>query len=165
MSGLTHIGPDGRAVMVDVSDKPDTVRIAIASGQIDMSTEAFQQALGRDTKKGDPLAIAELAGIMAAKKTSDIIPLCHPLPLSNVKIEIVPDTDQPRLLVRARAKTTGKTGVEMEALTAVSVACLTLYDMLKAIDKTMTIGAITLVEKSGGKSGHFINPSSSRSST
>jgi len=157
MSELTHIGPDGRAVMVDVSDKADTVRVAVASGQIDMSTEAFERAVKADTAKGNPIMIAELAGIMGAKKTADLIPLCHPLPLSNVKVEITADTDLPRLRVTARAKTTGKTGVEMEALTAVTVACLTLYDMLKAIDKTMTIGAITLVEKTGGKTGHFIN--------
>lgn len=162
MSGLTHIGPDGRAVMVDVSDKADTVREAVAIGHIDMSPEAFAQAIGRDTKKGDPLAIAELAGIMAAKRTPDLIPLCHPLPLANVKVEIIPDEENPRLTVTARAKTTGKTGVEMEALTAVSIACLTLYDMLKSIDKTMTIGAITLLEKFGGKSGHFVNTAATK---
>ena len=157
MTGLTHIGPDGRAVMVDISGKEDSVRKAIASGQIDMSADAFEQAVKGDTKKGNPLMIAELAGIMGAKKTADLIPLCHPLPLANVKVEITPDAKLPRLHVTAHAKTTGKTGVEMEALTAVSVACLTLYDMLKAIDKTMTIGEIRLVEKTGGKSGHFVN--------
>ena len=157
MTGLTHIGPDGRAVMVDVSAKTDTERTAIAVGHIDMTADAFAQATNRSTKKGDPLAIAELAGIMAAKKTSDLVPLCHPLPLTKIKVEITPDDKQPRLHVMASVKTTGKTGVEMEALTAVSVACLTLYDMLKAIDKTMTIGGINLQEKTGGKSGHFIN--------
>jgi len=157
MTGLTHIGPDGRAVMVDVSAKTDTERTAIAVGHIDMTADAFTQATNRSTKKGDPLAIAELAGIMAAKKTSDLVPLCHPLPLTKIKVEITPDDKQPRLHVMASVKTTGKTGVEMEALTAVSVACLTLYDMLKAIDKTMTIGGINLQEKTGGKSGHFIN--------
>lgn len=157
MTGLTHIGPDGRAVMVDVSAKADTERTAIAVGHIDMTADAFTQATNRSTKKGDPLAIAELAGIMAAKKTSDLVPLCHPLPLTKIKVEITPDDKQPRLHVMASVKTTGKTGVEMEALTAVSVACLTLYDMLKAIDKTMTIGGINLQEKTGGKSGHFIN--------
>ncbi len=157
MTGLTHIGPDGRAVMVDVSAKADTERTAIAVGHIDMSTDAFTQATNRNTKKGDPLAIAELAGIMAAKKTADLVPLCHPLPLTKIKVEITPDDNEPRLHIQASVKTTGKTGVEMEALTAVSVACLTLYDMLKAIDKTMTIGGINLQEKTGGKSGHFIN--------
>ena len=157
MTGLTHIDPDGRAVMVDVSTKTDTERTAIAVGHIDMSADAFTQATNRSTKKGDPLAIAELAGIMAAKKTADLIPLCHPLPLTKIKVEITPDDEQPRLHVQANVKTTGKTGVEMEALTAVSVACLTLYDMLKAIDKTMMIGGINLQEKTGGKSGHFIN--------
>lgn len=155
MSNLTHIGPDGRARMVDVSEKPETTRIALAHGYVRMSQDAFRAAVGRGTKKGDPIAIAELAGIMAAKKTSDLIPLCHPLPLSGVKVEIQADEDHCEFEITARVKTTGKTGVEMEALTAVSGACLTLYDMLKAVDKSMQIHSIELLEKSGGKSGEY----------
>lgn len=155
MSDLTHIGPDGRARMVDVSDKSDTTRVAIAHGFVRMSKAAFDAAVGRDTKKGDPIAISELAGIMAAKKTSDLIPLCHPLPLSGVKVEIRADAARSEFEVTARVKTTGKTGVEMEALTAVSGACLTLYDMLKAVDKSMLIHGIELLEKTGGKSGTY----------
>ncbi len=152
---LTHIGPDGRARMVDVSDKTASVRIATASACIKMAPKTLETARNRTTKKGDPLAIAELAGIMAAKKTSDLIPLCHPLPLSSVNVEITPSETDSALNVIARVKTTGKTGVEMEALTAASVACLTLYDMLKAIDKSMTISGIELLEKTGGKSGDY----------
>ncbi|MGB3627722.1 MAG: cyclic pyranopterin monophosphate synthase MoaC [Henriciella sp.] len=155
MSGLTHIGPDGRARMVDVGDKAVTARTAIAQGRVDMAAETLKLALGRDTKKGDPIAIAELAGIMAAKKTSDLIPLCHPLPLTSVKVNIDAIESEHALAVTARVKTSGQTGVEMEALTAVSAACLTLYDMLKAVDKAMVIGAIELVEKTGGKSGDY----------
>ena len=155
MTELTHIGPDGRARMVDVSDKPDTARVAIAHGFIRVSTEAFELAIGRDTKKGDPIAISELAGIMAAKSTSDLIPLCHPLPITGVKVDISPDPERCEFEIVARVKTTGKTGVEMEALTCVSAACLTLYDMLKAVDKTMVIHGIELLEKSGGKSGLY----------
>lgn len=155
MSDLTHIGPDGRARMVDVSDKSETTRVAIAHGFVRMSEAAFDAAVGRDTKKGDPIAISELAGIMAAKKTSDLIPLCHPLPLSGVKVEIRADAARSEFEVTARVKTTGKTGIEMEALTAVSGACLTLYDMLKAVDKSMLIHGIELLEKTGGKSGIY----------
>ena len=155
MSDLTHIGPDGRARMVDISDKADTTRVALAHGFIRMSPDAYQAAIGRDTKKGDPIAIAELAGIMAAKKTSDLIPLCHPLPLSGLKVEFHPIENENTFEVTARVKTSGKTGVEMEALTAVSGACLTLYDMLKAVDKSMQIYGIELLEKSGGKSGDY----------
>lgn len=158
MNDLTHIGPDGRARMVDVSDKAQTVRTAQAHGFIKMSPKAFEAANGRDTKKGDPIAISELAGIMAAKKTSDLIPLCHPLPLSGVTVEIRPVVGEPVFEVTATAKTTGKTGVEMEALTAVSGACLTLYDMLKAVDKSMQIYGIELLEKTGGKSGLYRKP-------
>lgn len=159
MSDLTHIGPDGRARMVDVSDKADTTREAVAHGFIRMSAKAFEAANGRDTKKGDPIAIAELAGIMAAKKTADLIPLCHPLPLSGLKVDIRPVPAERAFEVSARVKTTGKTGVEMEALTAVSGACLTLYDMLKAVDKSMHIYGIELLEKTGGKSGPYRKPS------
>lgn len=158
MSELTHIGPDGRARMVDIGDKAVTERIALAQGRVVMSPDTLTLALGRDTKKGDPIAIAELAGIMAAKRTADLIPLCHPLPLTSVKVEIEPDDTLSALSVSARVKTSGKTGVEMEALTAVSAACLTLYDMLKAVDKAMVIEGIELVEKTGGKSGDYRKP-------
>lgn len=152
---LTHIGPDGRARMVDVSAKAETERVAVAIGYVEMKPETLTLALQRSAKKGDPLAISELAGIMGAKKTSDLIPLCHPLPLTGVTVEIS-EADRPNsLAVRATAKTTGKTGVEMEALTAVSVACLSIYDMLKAVDKGMVITGIELVSKTGGKSGDF----------
>lgn len=155
MGELTHIDRDGRALMVDISDKATTVRVAIASGRVRMLPSTLKFACSRDTKKGDPIAIAELAGVMAAKKTSDIIPLCHPLPLSSVKVSIEAISEQ-EMSVTARAKTNGQTGVEMEALTAVSAACLTLYDMLKAIDKDMVIEDIKLIEKRGGKSGDYI---------
>src|SRR6056297_2817069 len=141
--------------MVDISSKTDTTRVAIAHGYVRVSPEAFQAAIGRDTKKGDPIAISELAGIMAAKRTSDLIPLCHPLPLSGVKVDIEALPDDCVFEVTARVKTTGKTGVEMEALTSVSTACLTLYDMLKAVDKSMQIFGIELLEKTGGKSGQY----------
>jgi cyclic pyranopterin phosphate synthase len=153
MSDLTHIGPDGRARMVDVGDKAVTHRTATARGFVRMAPETLAVASQRDTKKGDPIAIAELAGIMATKRTADLIPLCHPLPLSGVKLDIT--VAEAGLSVEARVRTTGQTGVEMEALTAVSVACLTLYDMLKALDKAMVIDGIELVEKTGGKSGDY----------
>ena len=156
MADLTHIGPDGRARMVDISDKSDTERTAVATGCISMMASTRDQAMRRDTRKGDPVAIAELAGIMGAKRTSDLIPLCHPLPLTGVTVSITPDAHAEDVLrVTATARTTGKTGVEMEALTAVSSACLTLYDMPKAIDKAMVIGPIELIEKTGGKSGDY----------
>lgn len=141
--------------MVDVTSKDDTDREAIAHGFIRVSEEAFSIATGRNTKKGDPIAISELSGIMAAKRTSDLIPLCHPLPITGVKVDITPLEQSSEFKVVARVKTTGKTGVEMEALTSVSAACLTLYDMLKAVDKSMTIYDIELIEKSGGKSGLY----------
>ncbi|MCL4161002.1 UNVERIFIED_CONTAM: hypothetical protein GTU68_045098 [Idotea baltica] len=140
--------------MVDVSDKAVTSRLAIATGRVQMSAKTLQIAKSRDTKKGDPIAIAELAGIMASKKTADIIPLCHPLPLTNVKVSISAASTT-EFEVTASAKTTGQTGVEMEALTAVSAACLTLYDMLKAVDKDMVISEICLRQKTGGKSGAY----------
>ncbi|NBC20579.1 MAG: cyclic pyranopterin monophosphate synthase MoaC [Alphaproteobacteria bacterium] len=155
MADLTHIGPDGRARMVDVADKAETERVAVAQGRVEMAPETLELALSGATKKGDPLAVAELAGIMAAKRTADLIPLCHPLPLTSVKLEIARDPDHSALVVTARAKTTGRTGVEMEALTAVTGACLTLYDMLKAAEKGMVIGAVRLIEKTGGKSGDY----------
>ncbi|MEO1029203.1 MAG: cyclic pyranopterin monophosphate synthase MoaC [Pseudomonadota bacterium] len=155
MTDLTHIGPDGRARMVDVSEKASTTRRAVARGRVLMARETLDLATGRDTKKGDPISVAELAGIMGAKRTSDLIPLCHPLPISGVKVAIEPDEANRALVVTAAVKTTGKTGVEMEALTAVSTACLTIYDMLKAVDKGMVIDKIELLEKTGGKSGDY----------
>lgn len=160
MNDLSHIGPDGRARMVDIGSKVETERTAIAAGRVRMAPDTLQRALLRDTKKGDPIAIAELAGIMGAKRTSDLIPLCHPLPLTSVTVSIERDEEANALRVIATAKTTGRTGVEMEALTAVSVACLTLYDMLKAIDKAMVIEGIELIEKTGGKSGDYRKPAS-----
>jgi cyclic pyranopterin monophosphate synthase len=139
--------------MVDVSEKPDSARSAIAEGRIVMAPETLHLALSGDAKKGDVLGTARIAGIMAAKKTSDLIPLCHPLALSKVTIEIEPDECLPGFLVTAQASLVGKTGVEMEALTAVSVACLTIYDMLKATDRGMRIEGLALVEKRGGRSG------------
>jgi len=155
VSKLTHIDEAGRARMVDVSDKPSTERIAVASGRIVMQPKTLELALSGAGKKGEVRAVAEIAGVMAAKRTSDLIPMCHPLAISSVKVAVEPSADGSGLEVTARVKTTGPTGVEMEALTAVSVALLTLYDMLKAADKAMTIEAVRLLEKSGGASGDF----------
>ena len=152
---LTHIDESGRARMVDVSDKAATTRVAMAKGRILMAPETLILAVSGQSKKGEVMAVAEIAGVMAAKRTSDLIPLCHPLTLSMVKVEVAPMADGCGLDVSARVQTTGPTGVEMEALTAVSVACLTLYDMLKAADKAMTIEAIRLMSKTGGASGDF----------
>jgi len=153
MSRLTHIDGEGRARMVDVSGKAATAREALAEGFVRMAPETLALAVSGTGKKGDVRAVAEIAGVMAAKKTSDLIPLCHPLALSKVEVSVEAADDG--MKVTARVKTTGPTGVEMEALTAVSVACLTLYDMLKAADKFMTIEAVRLVEKTGGASGDF----------
>jgi cyclic pyranopterin monophosphate synthase len=158
VADLTHIDAEGRARMVDVSAKAETVREAVATGRVRMSAGALKQAIAGDAKKGDVRAIAEIAGVMAAKKTSELIPLCHPLALSSIKVEIKADEAASAMIVTARVKTTGPTGVEMEALTAVSVACLTIYDMLKAIDRGMVIGGVTLLEKRGGASGEWIAP-------
>ena len=155
MSKLTHIDAEGRARMVDVSAKPASAREAVAAGLVRMKPETLALAMGGQAKKGDVRAVAEIAGVMAAKRTSDLIPLCHPLSLSKVAVEVAPAGDGAGLVVVARVKTTGPTGVEMEALTAVSVACLTIYDMLKAADKAMTIEAVRLIEKTGGASGDF----------
>ena len=155
MARLTHIDEAGRARMVDVSDKPSTERIAVARGRIVMAPATLDLALTGTGKKGEVRAVAEIAGLMAAKRTSGLIPMCHPLAISSVKVEVDPSTDGSGLEVTARVKTTGPTGVEMEALTAVSVALLTLYDMLKAADKAMTIEAVRVIEKSGGASGDF----------
>lgn len=150
---LTHIDADGRAHMVDVADKADTKRTAKARGRVALSPATLAAIAEGRTKKGDVLSVAELAGIMGAKKTSELIPLCHPLPLSRVKLVLTPQDDG--IAVEAEVGCTGKTGVEMEALTAVSVACLTVYDMVKAMQKDARITDIELVEKSGGKSGDF----------
>jgi len=152
---LTHFDKDGRVNMVDVSGKKISERIAIASGKIRMKSETLALVKSGTAKKGDVIGVAEIAGIMGAKRTSDLIPLCHPLPISGAKIEISFDENLPGLTVSARVKTTGQTGVEMEALTAVSITCLTIYDMLKAVDKAMVIENIELIEKSGGKSGTY----------
>ena len=150
---LSHVAADGSARMVDVSDKDVTAREAVAEGRIRMSRDALRLATGGGTKKGDPVQTARLAGVMAAKRTADLIPLCHPLQLTHVDVEIRPAKDG--FVIRSLVRTAGKTGVEMEALTAVSVAALTLYDMIKAVDKTMAIGDIRLLEKRGGRSGEY----------
>lgn len=155
MSKLTHIGADGEARMVDVSGKEATTRVAVAEGRVVMSKATLDLVLSGNAKKGDVLGAARIAGIMAAKKTSELIPLCHPLLLSKVEVDIAPDNTLPGLVVKATVKITGQTGVEMEALTAVSVACLTIYDMVKAAEKSMRIEGIRLLEKSGGKSGDY----------
>ena len=160
MTKLTHLDAQGRVSMVDVSDKASTSRRAVAEGCVRMSATTFARVQSDDNPKGNVETTAELAGIMAAKKTSDLIPLCHPLPLSKVKVFIAADAELPGLRVTAEVRTTGVTGVEMEALTAVSVACLTIYDMLKASDKAMHITDIALLEKQGGKSGDWTAPSS-----
>ena len=155
MSKLTHIGADGEARMVDVSGKEATTRVAVAEGRVVMSKATLDLVLSGNAKKGDVLGAARIAGIMAAKKTSELIPLCHPLLISKVEVDISPDNALPGLVVKATVKITGQTGVEMEALTAVSVACLTIYDMVKAAEKSMRIEGIRLLEKSGGKSGDY----------
>ena len=154
-SGLTHFDSDGNAVMVDVSAKEQTARSATARGLVRMSVETFAAIRDGQIKKGDPLSVAQLAGIMGAKRTPDLIPLCHPLSLSSVKVFLSLDEGECAVAIEATVKLTGQTGVEMEALTAVSVAALTVYDMVKAIDKGMRITDIHLVHKSGGKSGEY----------
>ncbi|MFW2586799.1 cyclic pyranopterin monophosphate synthase MoaC [Sagittula sp. SSi028] len=155
MTGLTHFDDSGAAHMVDVSEKPSTARVATATGWIKMSPETFSVITSGQAKKGDVIGVARLAGIMGAKKTPDLIPLCHPLAISKVTIDMTPDEELPGIRIAATVKTTGQTGVEMEALTAVSTCALTVYDMVKAIDKTMEIGGIRVVLKDGGKSGRF----------
>jgi len=150
---LSHVDARGRVTMVDVGEKPVTAREAVARGAIRMSREALSQIRRNAVKKGDPLQAARLAGIMAAKQTSALIPLCHPLPISSVVVELIPT---PRgYVIESRVRTTAQTGVEMEALTAVAVACLTIYDMVKAVERGMRIEGIRLIEKSGGKSGRY----------
>jgi cyclic pyranopterin phosphate synthase len=152
---LTHLGSRGEARMVDVSGKGSTERVAIAEGRVVMQPKTLETVLTGDAKKGDVLGAARIAGILAAKRTHELIPLCHPLPLTQVQVEIAPDRSLPGLVVRATAKVTGRTGVEMEALMAVAVACLTIYDMAKALERGMRIEAIRLIEKRGGKSGTY----------
>ncbi|HUZ67103.1 MAG TPA: cyclic pyranopterin monophosphate synthase MoaC [Beijerinckiaceae bacterium] len=155
MSDLTHLTPSGEAHMVDVSAKEISERIAVADGRVVMKPETLALLLAGDAKKGDVLGTARIAGIMAAKRTHELIPLCHSLALSKVQVDLVPDPELPGVRVRALTQVAGRTGVEMEALTAVSVACLTIYDMLKAVDRFMRIEGIGLLEKSGGKSGRW----------
>jgi cyclic pyranopterin monophosphate synthase len=157
-TGLTHIGAQGEAHMVDVGAKAETERTAVAEGAVIMQTATLRMILAGDARKGDVLGTARIAGIMAAKKTQELIPLCHPLLLTNITVDIEADEALPGLRVKALARVTGKTGVEMEALTAASVACLTIYDMAKAVDRAMTITGIRLVEKTGGKSGDYRTP-------
>jgi cyclic pyranopterin phosphate synthase len=154
---LSHVDESGKARMVDVSAKAETERIAIAKGEIVMQKSTLDLIQAGEIKKGDVLTLAQVAGIMAAKRTSDLIPLCHPLQLSKVDVECIPDDTLPGVRITATVKTTGKTGVEMEALTAVSLAALTIYDMTKAAEKTMRIQNIRLVEKHGGRSGDIVN--------
>ncbi len=152
---LTHIGASGEAHMVDVTGKSPTERLATAEGRVIMQPATLDLVLAGNAKKGDVMSAARLAGIMAAKRTHQLIPLCHPLPITKVSVDIEPDHRLPGLLIRATVKVTGQTGVEMEALTAVSVACLTVYDMVKSAEKGMRIEGIRLLEKQGGKSGHY----------
>ncbi len=155
MTKLTHIDSSGSARMVDVSDKPVTSRTATASGCVRMSKESLDTIIQGQARKGDVLGAARIAGIMGAKRTSDLIPLCHPLPISGVSVELRPDYDLPGIQIEATVKTSGMTGVEMEALTAVSTAALTIYDMAKAIERSMQINDIRLTFKEGGKSGRY----------
>jgi len=152
---LTHLGSRGEARMVDVSAKPATERIAVAEGRVIMAPKTLDLVRKGNAEKGDVLGTARIAAIQAAKRTHELIPLCHPLPIAQVEIELIPDAKLPGILARARVKVAGKTGVEMEALTAVSVACLTIYDMVKAAEHDMRIEGIRLIEKRGGRSGHY----------
>jgi len=154
---LSHLDDAGRARMVDVSGKPDTVRIAIARGEVQMKPETLALIRAGNMKKGDVLTVAQLAGIMASKRTAELIPLCHPLPLGKIDVDLSLDDSLPGVQIIASVASTGKTGVEMEALTAVSVAALTVYDMAKAVEKTMRIQNVRLVEKHGGQSGDVVN--------
>lgn len=155
MSGLTHLDEDGQAHMVDVSGKDETSRTAVAEGHVRMAPETLFLITRGQAKKGDVLGVARLAGIMASKRTADLVPLCHPLPLSRVKLDLSVDESLPGVRIEATVGSTGRTGVEMEALTAVSVAALTVYDMLKAVEREMEIGGIRLLLKEGGKSGRW----------
>lgn len=156
MQDLSHIDDKGQAKMVDVGEKPVSRREARAAAQVCMNPETLSRILEGTIEKGEVLAVARVAGIMAAKRTSDLIPMCHPLNINSIVIDFTPDSDRSRIEIEACVQVDGKTGVEMEALTAVSVAALTIYDMCKAIDRGMTVSEIRLLEKSGGKSGHYI---------
>ena len=156
-SKLTHLDEQGRARMVDIGHKPDTERTAVARGEVHMKQETLDLIRAGQIKKGDVLTVAQIAGISASKRTSELIPLCHPLPLTKVDVDLVLDDAIPGIVITATAKTIGKTGVEMEALTAVSVAALTVYDMAKAVEKSMRIQNIRLLEKHGGQSGDVVN--------
>jgi len=158
VSDLTHVGADGKARMVDVSDKPVTLRMARATGSIRMQPETLAAIRSNTIAKGDVLGVARIAGIMAAKRTSELVPLCHPIALTDVSIDIALDDALPGLRVAATAKTAAQTGVEMEAMVAVSVTLVTVYDMAKAVDRGMVIGEISLAEKAGGRSGHWQRP-------
>jgi len=159
MNKLTHFDKSGRSKMVDVTDKSDTVREAVAQATVTMQKETLRRILDRQIEKGDVLGVAQTAGIMAAKKTAELIPMCHPLNITSVEMAFLPHEAASQIEVRAQVKITGKTGVEMEALVAVSVASLTVYDMCKAIDRGITISDIKLLSKSGGKSGRYERPS------
>jgi len=154
---LSHFNEEGRSRMVDVGDKEDTARIAIAEGEIVMRPETLRLINEGKISKGDVLAVAQVAGIMAAKQTSQVIPMCHPLMLTSVDLNFKINEEAHKIIIKSKVKTIGKTGVEMEALTAVAIAGLTIYDMCKAVDRGMTIKAIRLIEKAGGKSGHYLN--------
>jgi cyclic pyranopterin phosphate synthase len=154
-STLSHLGRAGEARMVDVSTKPATERVAVAEGRVVMSAKTLALVRRGNAKKGDVLGAARIAGIMAAKRTHELIPLCHPLAISNVTLDLTPNAKLPGVVVRATAKVVGNTGVEMEALTAVAVGCLTIYDMVKSVERSMRIEGIRLIEKRGGKSRHY----------
>ena len=156
MARLTHFDTEGKAAMVDVSAKAETERVATAKGSVIMQPETLALIAAGEMKKGDVLAVARLAGIMAAKRTPDLIPLCHPLPITGVEMTFEMDVDRARLEIQATVRVTGRTGVEMEALTAAAVAALTVYDMCKAVDRGMSIGNVELLHKAGGKSGEFV---------
>jgi cyclic pyranopterin phosphate synthase len=156
--GLTHVDRSGRASMVDVGAKPDTARVARAIGRVRMRTATLEAIVANTMKKGDVLAVARVAGIMAAKRTPELIPLCHPIPLTDVQVQLTPDPTLPGIRVEATARTTWKTGVEMEALTAVTVSLLTIYDMAKSLDREMELGDISLVAKTGGKLDYEVKP-------
>lgn len=156
-SELSHIDSSGKAQMVDIGEKPVSLRLAIAEGEVIMKPETLDRIKQGNLKKGDVFSVAQLAGVMAAKRTSDLIPLCHPLSIDQVRVEVIPDPSLPGVKITATIKSRGRTGVEMEALTAVSVTALTVYDMAKAIEKTMRINNIRLLEKRGGQSGDVIN--------
>lgn len=158
MKQLSHVDAQGHARMVDVGDKAVTVREAVATGTVRLNAEVFRLIVSGQLPKGDVLAVARIAGIMAAKKTPELIPLCHPLPISSVSVALTPNTTQSTIVIEATVRVEGKTGVEMEALTAVSVAALTVYDMCKAVDKSIIISDICLVKKTGGKSGTYERP-------